>query len=121
MSDARVRHMPNQEAARVRCCSNETKVSMEIEETYENMAIRERFEKMRRLMKQDYRDVFKARCMAMADLCKEMVSHLELGDDWCESWEAFHALTDCAKTFVETDIPLFEVHRDEERERKRGE
>ena len=88
---------------------------MEImEESYENMAIRERFEKLRRLMKQDYRDVFKARCMALADLCKEMVSHLELGDDWCESWEAFHALTECAKTFVETDIPLFEMRSRED-------
>lgn len=118
MSDARVRHMPDQEAARVRCNSDEREVEME--ESYEDMVLRERFEKLRRLMKQDYRDTFKARCMAMADLCKEMVSHLELGDDWCESWEAFHALTECAKTFVETDIPIFEAHRDEERERKRG-
>lgn len=87
-----------------------------MEESYEDMAIRTRFEKLRRLMKQDYRDVFKARCMAMADLCKEMVSHLELNGDWREGWEAFHALTECATTFVETDIPLFDALREEARE-----
>ena len=85
-----------------------------MEASYEDMVLRERFEKLRKLMKQDYRDVFKARCMAMADLCKEMVSHLELGDDWCESWEAYHAIQECAKTFVETDIPLFEVRSRED-------
>lgn len=87
---------------------------MGIEESYEDMVIRERFEKLRKLMKQDYRDVFKARCMAMADLCKEMIMLLEERSDWCELWEAFHSITECSTTFVETDIPLFEVRSRED-------
>lgn len=81
-----------------------------MEGSYEAQVLRER------LMKQDYRDVFKARCMAMANLCKEMVAQLELNGDWREVWEAFHVLTECATTFVETDIPLYNVLREEERE-----
>ena len=87
---------------------------MGIEESYENMVIRERFEKLRRLMKQDYRDVFKARCLAMKEVCERMITLLESPDDWCESWEVFHAITECATTFVETDIPLFEVRSRED-------
>lgn len=87
-----------------------------MEGSYEAQVLRERLAKLQRLMKQDYRDVFKARCMSMADLCKEMVAQLELNGDWSEGWEAFHALTECATTFVETDIPLYNVLREEARE-----
>lgn len=94
---------------------------MEKEESYEDMAIRERFENVRRLMKQDCRDTFKARCMALKEVCESMVSLLEFEEDRCEQWPTLHALTECATTFVETDIPLYRLHQDEERERKRGE
>jgi hypothetical protein len=70
-------------------------------------------------MKQDYRDVFKARCMAMKEVCDSMVSLLEFEEDQHEQWPTLHALIECATTFVETDIPLFQVWQDEER--KRGE
>lgn len=92
-----------------------------MEVSYEDMSIRERFEKLRKLMKQDYRDVFKARCMAMKEVCDSMASSLEYEEDPVEMWEVLHALIECAKVFVETDIPLYQACEDEERERKRGE
>jgi hypothetical protein len=88
---------------------------MEIMEvSYEDMVIRERFEKLRRLMKQDYRDVFKARCMALKEVCESMVSLLEFEEDRHEQWPTLHALIECATTFVETDIPLFELRSRED-------
>ena len=92
-----------------------------MEVSYEDMVIRERFEKLRRLMKQDYRDVFKARCMAMKEVCESMVSLLEFEEDRHEQWPTLHALIECATTFVNTDISTFQLREDEARERKRGE
>ena len=92
-----------------------------MEVSYEDMVIRERFEKLRRLMKQDYRDVFKARCLAMKEVCESMVSLLEFEEDRHEQWPTLHALIECATTFVETDIPTFQLREDEARGRKCGE
>lgn len=85
-----------------------------MEGSYEDMVIRERFEKLRRLMKQGYRDVFKARCLAMKEVCESMVSLLEFEEDRHEQWPTLHALIECATTFVKTDIPLFEMRSRED-------